>query len=84
MKEGYIKRATSTIPFGYELSEKSSSFLRPIEDQLVALSVAEYMVKNDEVSLRDAADWLYAETNRYISHVGLKKYIDKKIEKNGS
>jgi hypothetical protein len=42
------------------------------------------MVKNDEVSLRDAADWLYAETNRYISHVGLKKYIDKKIEKNGS
>ena len=84
MKEGYIKRATSTIPFGYELSEESSSFLRPIEDQLVALSVAEHMVKNDEVSLRDAADWLYAETNMYISHVGLKKYIDKKIEKNGS
>ena len=84
MPKSYIKKKGSTVPFGYELSEESSSFLRPIEDQLVALSVAEYMVKNDEVSLRDAADWLYAETNRYISHVGLKKYIDKKIEKNGS
>ncbi len=84
MKEGYIKRATSTIPFGYELSEESSSFLKPIEEQLIALGVAEYMVKNDEVSLRDASDWLYAKTDRYISHVGLKKYIDKNKTKDES
>ena len=28
MKEGYIKRATSTIPFGYQLAEEASSFLK--------------------------------------------------------
>jgi len=27
MKEGYITRASSTIPFGYEMDEESSSFL---------------------------------------------------------
>mgnify|MGYP003330924574 CR=1 FL=1 len=37
MKEGYIKRATSTIPFGYELVDESSSFLKPIEEELEAL-----------------------------------------------
>ena len=84
MKEGYIRRATSTIPFGYELSEESSSFLKPIEEQLLALGVAEYMVNNEEVSLRDAADWLYAKTDRYISHVGFKQYIDKNKIKNES
>ena len=37
MKEGYIKRATSTIPFGYELVDESSSFLKPIDEELEAL-----------------------------------------------
>ena len=36
MKEGYIKRATSTIPFGYELVDESSSFLKPIDEELEA------------------------------------------------
>ena len=74
----YKKRTSSTIPFGYELDNEASSFLKPIEEQLLALGVAEYMIKNDEVSLREASDWLYYTTNRYISHVGLKKYIDKR------
>ena len=39
MKEGYIKRATSTIPFGYELVDESSSFLKPIDEELEALQM---------------------------------------------
>ena len=58
MKEGYIKRATSTIPFGYELVDESSSFLKPIDEELEALQIAENMVVNEEISLQAACDWL--------------------------
>ena len=37
MKDGYITRTSSTIPFGYELDEESDSFLRPIEEELKVL-----------------------------------------------
>jgi hypothetical protein len=78
MKEGYIKRATSTIPFGYQLDEEASSFLKPIEEELEALQVAENMIVNEEVSLQAACDWLEYKTDRRISPPGLKKHIDKK------
>ncbi len=78
MKEGYIKRATSTIPFGYQLAEEASSFLKPIEEELEALQVAENMIVNEEVSLQAACDWLEYKTDRRISPPGLKKHIDKK------
>jgi hypothetical protein len=58
VKEGYIKRATSTIPFGYELVDESSSFLKPIDEELEALQIAENMVVNEEISLQAACDWL--------------------------
>ena len=78
MKEGYIKRATSTIPIGYQLDEEASSFLKPIEEELEALQVAENMIVNEEVSLQAACDWLEYKTDRRISPPGLKKHIDKK------
>ena len=37
MKEGYITRTSSTIPFGYEMDEDTDSFLRPIEEELKVL-----------------------------------------------
>jgi len=77
LPDGYIKRKTSTIPFGYQVS-KIEGYLEPINEQLEALDVAEAMINNQEVSLRDAAYWLTAETGRYISHVGLKQYVDKR------
>tara|TARA_R100000773_G_C4133748_1_gene63428 strand:+ start:38 stop:301 length:264 start_codon:yes stop_codon:yes gene_type:complete len=77
LPDGYIKRITSTIPFGYEVSD-IVGFLKPIPNQLEALDVAEAMVNNKEVTLRDASFWLHNETGRYISHVGLKNYIDKR------
>ena len=81
MKEGYIKRATSTIPFGYELVDESSSFLKPIDEELEALQIAENMVVNEEVSLQAACDWLEYKTDRRLSTPGLKKHIDKKYGK---
>jgi len=78
MKEGYIKRNTSTIPFGYQMDDESSTFLKPIESELEALQIAENMVVNEEVSLQAACDWLEYKTDRKISAPGLKKHIDKK------
>jgi len=78
MKECYIKRNTSTIPFGYQMDDESSTFLKPIETELEALQIAENMVVNEEISLQAACDWLEYKTDRKISAPGLKKHIDKK------
>ena len=48
MKEGYIKRRTSTIPFGYEESD-IEGYLKPIEDQIEALQVAEDLVTEESI-----------------------------------
>ena len=77
LPEGYIKRTTSTIPFGYELDE-ISGYLRPIPEQLEALEAVEDMIVNEEVSLQAGCDWLEYKTDRKLSTPGLKKHIDKK------
>ena len=77
MPDGYIKRTTSTIPFGYEFDNRTG-YLKPIEDELEALQIAENMIVNEEVSLQAACDWLEYKTGRSISTPGLKKHIDKK------
>ena len=76
--EGYIKRRTSTIPFGYELDSQIEGYLKPIPEQIRALGVVTDMVHGDEISLAVAVDWLEASTNRKLSRMGLKKHIDKK------
>ena len=78
--EGYIKRTTSTIPFGYEFDEVTG-FLKPIEEELEALQIAENMIVNEEVSLQAACDWLEYKTERRIYTPGLKKHVDKKYGK---
>ena len=77
LPDGYKKRTTSTIPFGYEFDDKTG-YLKPIEEELEALQIAENMVVNEEVSLQAACDWLEYKTDRRISAPGLKKHIDKK------
>ena len=76
--DGYIRRATSTIPFGYELDDNTPNYLKPIEEELDALSFAESMILNEECSLQEACDWLEYKTGRKISKPGLKKHVDKK------
>ena len=80
MKEGYIKRRTSTIPYGYELDTEIEGYLKPIPEQIHALNVVSEMVHNEEISLAVAVDWLEASTNRRISRPGLKKHVDKKYD----
>jgi len=77
LPDGYMKRKTSTIPFGYEL-DNLTGYLKPIEEELDALQVAENKVVNEEISLQAAVDWLEYKTERKISTPGLKKHIDKK------
>ena len=80
MKDDYIKRKSSTIPFGYESSEVEG-YLKPVPDQIEALEVAEDLVAAESISLRDACDWIEFKTKRSITAAGLKKHIDKKYGK---
>ena len=80
MNKEYIKRKTSTIPFGYESSEVEG-YLKPVPDQIEALEVAEDLVTAESISLRDACDWIEFKTQRSITAAGLKKHIDKKYGK---
>ena len=72
------RRTSSTVPFGYRLHDKDERYMEPIDKELEALEAVEGMTVKEEISLRDACYWLQNHTGRSISHVGLKKIIDKK------
>ena len=76
MKEGYIKKKSVTIPFGYELSE-IQGYLKPIPSQLEILHTHIEAVRSERASLREAAELISSETGRKLSHVGLLKIIKK-------
>ena len=69
-----IKRKARTIPFGFKQSE-DPNYLEPIREELDALRQAREYSKT--CSLRETAQWLHRKTGRYISHVGLKKRIER-------
>lgn len=71
------RRTSSTIPFGYKLSEENKTYLEPIEEELKALNKVVPLVKNKVLSLREGAIWLEYDTGRSISHTGLKKIADR-------
>ena len=70
-----MQRASSTIPFGYELAEDNRT-LEPVENQLETLRVVASLVKDRTLSLREGSQWIEHKTGRSLSHVGLKKIID--------
>ena len=72
------RRKSSTVPFGYELSKEDAQYLDPVPKQLEALEAVEDMIVKEQITLRDACYLLENQTGRKISHVGLKKIIDKK------
>ena len=74
-----MKRRTSTIPFGYSLSEDKVT-LEAIPEQLEALDEIKDLVHEKSLSLRDGATWFHYKTGSKLSHVGLKKIIDKAYE----
>ena len=69
-----IKRRARTIPFGYKQSQ-DPNYIEPIKEELEALRQAEEYTKT--CSLRETAKWLHRKTGRYISHVGLKKRLNR-------
>ena len=85
MEQIKIKRKARTIPFGFKQSE-DPDYLEPIKEELDALRQAKEYSKT--CSLRETAQWLHRKTGRYISHVGLKKRLERnsttETEKNSS
>ena len=75
--DNYIKRTSSTIPFGYELDENFDGYLKPVETELAVLKEVAESVFHNEISLGIGVDWLEAETGKGMSRPGLKKYVDK-------
>ena len=73
-----MRRSSSTIPFGYKLSESNNEMLEPIEAELEALNKILPMIKDKTLSLREGSMWLTHETGRAISHMGLKKIAERK------
>ena len=75
--DNYIRRTSSTIPFGYELDADFEGYLKPIDIELQILKEVAEAVFHNEISLGIGVDWLEAETGRSMSKPGLKKYVDK-------
>jgi len=69
------RRTSSTIPFGYKLTE--DNLLEEIPQEQKALKKIIPFIKERSISLREGASWLEYETGRYLSHMGLKKITDK-------
>ena len=74
-----IPRISRTIPFGYEVHEEDEHILVPIVNELEALEVAKGYLT--EYSYRDVAMWLSDRTGRQISHIGLRKTIQKEKQR---
>ena len=74
-----IPRISRTIPFGYKVHEEDEDVLVPIVNELEALELArEYLT---EYSYRDVARWLSDRTGRQISHIGLRKRVQKEKQR---
>ena len=68
-----IPRIARTIPFGYKKDEEDPNLLLPIPNELNLLELARDYI--NRYSYREVANWLSSQTNRYNSHVGLRKRL---------
>jgi len=68
-----IPRIARTVPFGYKLNEEDPDILDPIPTELDLLEKARQHV--NQYSYREVANWLSTNSDRYISHVGLRKRL---------
>ena len=68
-----IPRIARTVPFGYKQNEEDPDILDPIKVELDLLEKARQHV--NQYSYREVANWLSANSGRYISHVGLRKRL---------
>ena len=68
-----IPRIARTVPFGYKHNAEDPDILDPIPTELDLLEKARQHV--NQYSYREVANWLSKNSNRYISHVGLRKRL---------
>ena len=69
-----IKKVARVIPFGFKQLQ-DSNYLEPIKEEMDALKQAQEYLKT--CSLRETAKWVHRKTGRYISHVGLRKRLER-------
>ena len=69
-----IKKKARVVPFGFKQSS-DPDYIEPIKEELDALRQAKEYSKT--CALRETASWLHRKTGRYISHVGLKKRLER-------
>ena len=72
----YRRKLSSTIPFGYKISDKDTAFLEEVPEQLEALEDIKELLRLKALSLREGSIWLEHRTGRSLSHAGLKKMLD--------
>ena len=72
----YRRKLSSTIPFGYKISDKDTAFLEEVPEQLEALEDIKELLRMKALSLREGSMWLEHRTGRSLSHAGLKKMMD--------
>ena len=72
----FRRKLSSTIPFGYKVSDKDSAFLEEVPEQLEALEDIKELLRMKALSLREGSIWLEHRTGRSLSHAGLKKMLD--------
>ena len=70
------RRNSSTIPFGYKLSEDNKT-LEKVDKEISALNEIKDGVKTGAFSLRGGVEILQHQTGRMLSAMGLKKIIDR-------
>jgi hypothetical protein len=69
-----IKKVARVVPFGFKQSQ-DSNYLEPVKEEMDALKQAQEYLKT--CSLRETAKWVHRKTGRYISHVGLRKRLER-------
>ena len=74
-----IPKISRTIPFGYKVHDQDEDILVPIIEELEALELAKQYLR--EYSYREVAGWLSDRTGREISHIGLRKRIQKEKQR---
>jgi hypothetical protein len=74
-----MRRSSSTIPFGYKLDEFNNQLLQSIPEELESLEKIVPMIKEKTLSLREGVLYLEHETGRKLSHMGLKKIVDRRV-----
>ena len=72
----FRRKLSSTIPFGYKISDKDTAFLEEVPEQLEALEDIKELLRLKALSLREGSIWLEHRTGRSLSHAGLKKMMD--------